>query len=447
MTMCSALVQDHTGRTRECTEEMQSKSTTRRHIAVIGAGIVGVATAVWLQRFGHQVTLIDRDGPAAGASFGNGGVLAACAVVPVPVPGLWAKAPRMLLDPRQPLYLRWRYLPRLAPWLLRYLGHANDTDVRRIATGLAGLIGTTLADHQALAAGTDAASLVVPSDYTYLYRDRAAFEGDAYGWGLRHALGFRWDVLEGEAARAVDPAIGPGVELAVRMPDHGRISDPGRYVALLAAHVEAAGGQMIRAEVTDFVREGGKLTGLRLRGTSGHADTLECDAAVLASGVWSGPLAEKLGMRGPIESERGYHIELWEPSLQLRGPVMVASGKFVAVPMEGRLRLAGVVEYGGLAAEPSRAPLALLQRNLAETFPALRWRAMTEWMGHRPVTTDSLPLIGAAAGLPGVYIGVGHQHIGLTGGARTGQLLAQLVSGQRVNLDLAPYAPERFGTG
>ncbi len=353
----------------------------------------------------------------------------------------------MLLDPRQPLFLRWRYLPRLAPWLSRYLGHANDADVRRIATGLAGLIGTTLADHQALAAGTRAAPLVVPSEYTYLYRDRAAYEGDAYGWALRRALGFRWDVLEGEAARAVDPVVGPGVNVAVRMPDHGRISDPGRYVALLAAHVEAMGGRMIRAEVTDFVREGGRLTGLRLAGADGHADTLECDAAVLASGAWSGPLAAKLGLRVPMESERGYHIELWGPSQQLRGPVMVASGKFVAVPMEGRLRLAGVVEYGGLAAAPSRAPFALLRRNLAETFPTLHWRKMTEWMGHRPVTTDSLPLIGAATGLPSVYLGIGHQHIGLTGGARTGQLLAQMISGQRVNLDLAPYAPDRFDAG
>ncbi|TVR47384.1 MAG: FAD-binding oxidoreductase [Rhodobacteraceae bacterium] len=415
-----------------------------RHVAVIGAGIVGVATAVWLQRHGHRVTLIDREGPAAGASFGNGGVLASSAVVPVTVPGIWARAPRMLLDPRQPLFLRWGYLPRLAPWLLRYLSRANDADVRRIAAALTGLIGTSLDDHQALAQGTEAESLVVPSEYSYLYRDRAAYDADSYLWQIRRALGFHWDELEGTAARELDPALGPDVGFAVRLPGHGRISDPGAYVERLAAHVTAQGGQVLRAEVRDFTHEEGRLTGLRLRGRDGRRDTLSCDTAVLAAGAWSGHLAAKLGVSLPMESERGYHIDLWEPSQQLRAPVMVAAGKFVAVPMEGRLRLAGVVEYGGVQAGASRAPFALLRRNLARTFPDLRWREVTEWMGHRPVTADSLPLIGPAPGMHGVWLGLGHQHIGLTGGARTGQVLAQMISGQQVNLPLEPYAPHRF---
>ncbi len=417
---------------------------TPRHIAVIGAGIVGVATAVWLQRHGHRVTLIDREGPAAGASFGNGGVLASSAVVPVPVPGIWARAPRMLLDPRQPLFLRWGYLPRLAPWLLRYLSRANDTDVRRIAAALTGLIATSLDDHQALAQGTQAEGLVVPTEYSYLYRDRAAYDADAYIWQIRRAFGFHWDELEGTAARELDPALGPGIGFAARLPGHGRISDPGAYVERLAAHVTAQGGQVLRAEVRDFIHSDGRLTGLRLAGHDGQQDTLSCDAAVLATGAWSGPLAAKLGVSLPMESERGYHIDLWEPSHQLRAPVMVAAGKFVAVPMAGRMRLAGVVEYGGLQGGPSPAPFALLRRNLAQTFPDLRWREMTEWMGHRPVTADSLPLIGPAPGMSGVWLGLGHQHIGLTGGARTGQVLAQMISGQQVNLPLEPFAPDRF---
>ena len=167
----------------------------RRTIAIIGAGIVGVATAIWLQRAGHDVILIDRAGPAEGTSFGNGGVLASCAVVPVTVPGLLWKAPKMLLSPDQPLFLNWGYLGRLMPWLLRYLSHATAPEARRIAAALMPILGDSLNDHRALAAGTGAEKWVVPSDYLYLYDDRAGFLDDAFAWGLRRDDDLVQDIL------------------------------------------------------------------------------------------------------------------------------------------------------------------------------------------------------------------------------------------------------------
>jgi len=411
----------------------------RRTIAVIGAGIVGVSTAIWLQRDGHDVILVDREGPAAGASHGNGGVLASCSIIPVTVPGLLAKAPRMLFDPGQPLFLKWGYLPRLAPWLGRYLRHANAADMRRRAAALAPIIGDSLADHQALAEGTGAERWIVPSDYLFLYRDRAHYEGDALGWSVRREHGFDWDVLEGADWRDYDPAFGPEIGLAARLGGHGRISDPGRYVAALAAHLEASGGRFVTAEVEDVVREAGRVTGLRAGG-----ETIACDAAVLATGAWSGPLARKLGLAPALESERGYHLELWEPSAMPRSPVMVASGKFVATPMEGRLRLAGIVEFGGLDAPPSRAPFRLLERNIRAAMPGLSWKKTVEWMGHRPSMADSIPVIGTVPGLSGAYCAFGHDHVGLTGGPKTGRLLAQIVAGKTPNIDMTPYAPARF---
>ena len=411
----------------------------RRTIAVIGAGIVGVSTAIWLQRDGHDVILVDREGPAAGASHGNGGVLASCSIIPVTVPGLLAKAPRMLFDPGQPLFLKWRYLPRLLPWLRRYLGHANAADMRRRAAAMAPIIGDSLADHQALAAGTGAERWIVPSDYLFLYRDRAHYEGDALGWSVRREHGFDWDVLEGAAWRDYDPAFGPEIGLAARLGGHGRISDPGRYVAALAAHLQVQGGRFLKAEVEDVVREGGQVTGLRAGG-----ETIACDAAVLATGAWSGPLARKLGLAPALESERGYHLELWEPSVMPRSPVMVASGKFVATPMEGRLRLAGIVEFGGLDAPPSRAPFRLLERNIRAAMPGLTWKKTVEWMGHRPSMADSTPVIGAVPGLSGAYCAFGHDHVGLTGGPKTGRLLAQIAAGKTPNIDMTPYDPARY---
>lgn len=412
---------------------------TGKTVAIIGAGIVGVSAAIWLQRAGHKVILIDREGPGEGTSHGNGGVLASCSIIPVTVPGLLFKAPRMVFDPNQPLFLKWGYLPRLAPWLMRYLANGREAQVRKRAEALYHIIGDSLADHQALARGTKAERWLHPADYLFLYNDRAHFEGDAFGWSIRDQYGFKREILEGEAFRKYDPSYGNALKFAVRMPDHGRIADPGRYVKDLAAHAEANGARIVKAEITDFVRENGKVAGVRAGG-----ETIDCDAAILSTGVWSKPLARKLGLNIPLESERGYHLELWEPNIMPRSPVMVASGKFVATPMDGRLRLAGIVEFGGLNAPPSRAPFRLLEKNIRAAIPGLEWKETKEWMGHRPSITDSIPVIGEAPELENVFAGFGHDHVGLTGGPKTGRILAQLISGQKPNMDLAPYAPTRF---
>src|SRR5690606_20410551 len=153
---------------------------------------------IWIARGGVRVTLVDRAEPGEGTSFGNGGVLASCSVVPVTVPGLIGKAPRMLLDPESPLFLRWSYLPRLLPWLTKYLRHCTADEARRIAGALLPVLVDSYEQHRALAGGTPAEKWLVSSDYTFVYRDRAAFAADAFGWGLRREAGFRWDELEGE---------------------------------------------------------------------------------------------------------------------------------------------------------------------------------------------------------------------------------------------------------
>lgn len=410
-----------------------------KHVAIIGAGIVGVSTALWLQRDGHQVTLIDRAGPAEGTSHGNGGILASCAMVPVTGPGLIRQAPGMLLSPNQPLFMKWGYLPKLMPWLVKYLKNANAEDTHRIANAIAGVVGDSLSEHQALAKGTGAEKWIVPTDYLYVYKNRAAFEGDAFAWNIRARHGIEWEELEGPAFRGYDPIFSSEQGFAVRMDKHGRIADPGQYVKDLAAHVEAQGGRILIGDVTDIARENGKVTGVRVGG-----ETLEADAVVVATGIWSGPLAKKLGLDVPLETERGYHVELWGPSITPRAPVMIASGKFVATPMEGRLRLAGIVEFGGLEAKPSKAPFDMLRKFAKAAMPDLTWARETEWMGHRPAPADSIPVIGEVPGWEGTYTGFGHHHIGLTSGPKTGRLLAQLIDGKKPNLDLGAYSPARF---
>ena len=182
-------------------------SNVKPPVVIIGAGIVGVSTAIWLQRAGIDTILIDREGPAAGTSYGNAGVLASASVVPVTVPGLITKAPGMLLDKNQPLFLNWSYLPTLLPWLSRYLSYCKPEKVNRIATALTPLLGDSLKDHQALAADTGAEKFITPAEYVYAYRDRDHFNADAFGWQLRKRHGFSWSEYEGDALKSFDPVL------------------------------------------------------------------------------------------------------------------------------------------------------------------------------------------------------------------------------------------------
>ncbi|MEP2027737.1 MAG: FAD-dependent oxidoreductase [Paracoccaceae bacterium] len=408
------------------------------HIVIVGAGIVGVSTAIWLRRYGADVTLIDRDAPGQGTSYGNAGVLAACSVAPVTAPGLLRKAPGYLANPNFPLFMRWGYLPKLAPWLMKYLSNANDSDTRRIAQGLTTIVSDTVEQHKSLVRDTDAASWVVDSDYHFAYRDKAAFEADNYTWGLRRAAGFSPVLSTGPDVQAHEPNLSSSVGYLATMKDHGYVRDPGGYVAALAQVFEGLGGKVCKTSVQDI-----EIEGEAIKAVLTEQGRIACDGAVLATGVWSKPMMKKLGLNIPLESERGYHIVFQEAENGPVSPTMVASGKFVATPMAAGVRCAGIVEFGGLDAGPSRAPFDLLRKQVRETYPNLVATSEEEWMGHRPAPSDSLPLIGQI-GQSGIYTAFGHHHIGLTGGPKTGRLVAEMLTGRTPNADLSAYDPQRF---
>ena len=408
-------------------------------VVVIGAGIVGVSTALWLQRRGVDVVLLDREGPASGTSYGNAGVLAAASVVPVTIPGLICKAPGMLFSKSEPLFLNWSYFPRLLPWLPRYLSHCNPAQVNRIATALTPILRNCLADHRALAEGTGAEKYISPADYVYAYKSKHHFDQDRFAWDVRQQHGFQWTEHDAVSYRNYDPAFGDEVGYAACVHNHGRISDPGEYVKTLAASFQNNGGHVLQAEFCDFVLRNNKLCAIKTSET-----VIDCDASVVATGAWSKALLQKLGLTIPLESERGYHIELYEPTVMPVMPTMIAAGKFVMTPMKGRLRMAGMVEFAGLTAKANKQPLEYLRHYLTQLMPDLRWTDYKEWLGHRPAPSDSVPLIGELPNARGVFVGFGHQHVGLSGGARTGELLSQLICGEETGIDMQMYSPLRF---
>jgi D-amino-acid dehydrogenase len=414
--------------------------TTTQSIAVVGAGIVGVSTAEWLRRDGHDVTLIDRNRPGGPeqTSFGNAGILAASSYIPVPVPGLIGKIPKMLLDPLGPLHMKWSYLPRLLPWLIPFLRLANRRDVEATVRALSTITTDTVEQHRALAKGTPAEAFITPGIYAFLYRSREACEGDSFGHAIRQAEGVDIEFRDRARLLEEDPRLGTDYSYAACHMDHGWITNPAAYLAALFDHFRSQGGTFLKAEVDDIQP---RDAGAQIQAAG---ETHSFDQIVLAGGAWSGRLAGKLGHKPGMETERGYHLLLERPSHTPPFPYMLTDAKFVVTPMETGLRCAGQVEFGGLEADPSEAPFRVVKDRIKQLYPDLEWESESRWLGHRPSTIDSVPFIGPSPRARQIHFAFGAQHIGLTTGPKTGRLIADMIGGRRPNIDMEPFRVGRF---
>ncbi|MGH7041229.1 MAG: NAD(P)/FAD-dependent oxidoreductase [Acetobacteraceae bacterium] len=416
------------------------------HVVVIGAGIIGAASALELLRDGHRVTLVEPGDPGdvQAASYGNGCWLSTASVVPMSAPGIWRKVPGWLADPLGPLTIRWRHLPRLLPWLARFL-RAGATEERVMATGraLRPLIADCPERHRRLAEEAGVGHLIQRQGLLYVFPSRAAFEAEALAWRVRRANGVDWIELDADELRQFEPVLDRRYTFGVFVASGGHCLDPGAYVAALVAHAVALGAALRRTRATGFRIEAGRLRAVRT-----EAGEIAAERAVIAAGAWSRALAAAAGDQVPLETERGYHATIAHPEVAPRHPVMPSDGKMSVTPMAQGLRLAGQVELAGLTAAPNWRRARIL-RDFAHTlFPGLA-REMADarvqvWMGHRPSIADGLPSIGPASGCADVVHAFGHGHIGLAAGATTGRLVADLVGGRHPAIDPAPYAPGRF---
>lgn len=411
-----------------------------KSVLVIGGGITGVSAAEWLRRDGWRVTLVDRvvPGDPEQTSFGNAGLLARTSVVPVSMPGLLSKAPGMLLDPNSPLFLRWRYLPQLLPWLVPFLRNGNIDKVKEIAQGLSTLTHDTTEQHQLLSKGTPAAEFIRMGEFVNLYRSKADFDADHLSNAIRQKFGLEPEHLNRKALQERDPHLGPSYTFGALVRDYGWITSPGAYVKALFDHFQSRGGQFRHAEVVDV--RAGQNPQLILAG----GEVLTAEKIILCAGAWSGKLAEKSGVSVKLEAERGYHVSMYNPNFTAPNPYMITDAKFVVTPMDGMLRAAGIVEFGGLDAPPSKAPTALIKRKLKSVYPALEFDREEVWMGRRPTTPDSLPLVGESENAPNILHAYGGQHVGLTIGPKIARIAADLAAGRHPNVDLKPYRVDRF---
>ena len=411
-----------------------------KRVVVVGAGIVGLCVAWHLANRGLRPIVLDGEEPGSGASSGNAGAISAGSVAPLAMPGVLKQVPQMLTDPRGALHIPMSYWPRAVPWLLRFVAAARPARVERIATALGALLFGAMEHHRKILEAEGAADAIRDTGQLYVYRDARQFAKDNGSWDLRRRHGLRMEVLDRAGILALEPEVGAGYTMGVFLPEQGSSVDPKRQARIVANGVRRLGGEIRRAAVRAITTEGRRATGVDT-----DAGPMAADEVVVAAGAWSARLLRPLGFRIPLETQRGYHVMLPDAGVTLSRPVVPADRKVFLTPMDGGLRVAGTVEFGGLDRAPTPERAAQLLDDLKAVFPQARTgNAQPFWMGHRPCLPDSLPVIGPAKAWQGLWCAFGHGHLGLTGSAPTGAVLGAAIAGETPNFDFSPFAAERF---
>jgi D-amino-acid dehydrogenase len=420
---------------------MNMRSGLSMPVVVIGAGIIGAAIAFELQRRGKSVVLVDRSAPGRGCSFGNLASIAITEFLPASRPSIWTQLPKWIFSAEGPVRLRLGYLPRLAPWLVRFLLAGRRSKLRELEDAGAALCARVYEDLRALlsAAGlldmlSTAGCLSLYATDVELYSDREHLEAiQRYGIAHEH--------LSRAAIAALEPAICPKIARAVLFPENRTVADPYKLVLGLVDRFVGLGGCLETGDAVSFeLTEDGNVSGVRL----GDGRCLNASAVVVAAGVHTSRLSKSLGDAIPLETERGYHTQIMDPGVTLKHSIIWPARAFMVAPVAGGIRAGGTVELAGLDAPPDYRRAKMVVERAREALPGLQVRDTSEWMGHRPALPDTVPVIGPSAKVRGVFYATGHGHLGLTYAATTARLISDLMTGRKPPLNLTPYRVDRF---
>lgn len=413
---------------------MQSKAD----VIVIGAGVVGLSTALALQARGFSVTVIDREGPAAGASAGNAGAFAFTDILPLASPGILRKAPKWLLDPLGPLSVPPSYALKIAPWMFRFWRACSPARVAQSTVAQTALMDLSKAELEPFLAATGTLPMLRKEGNLQVYESQAELNASLPGWQARAEHGIEFRHMTADEMALVQPGLAPRFTHGTFTPGWYSIADPKLYTIALADRFRANGGTLERAEVRALrpTETGVEILTDGAERRAGHV--------VLAAGAFSHRIARSLGDRIPLETERGYNTTLPSDAFDLRTQVTFGGHGFVVTRLSSGIRVGGAVELGGLDMAPNFKRSEAMLKKAQGFLPGLKPGGGVQWMGFRPSLPDSLPAIGAARATPRVTYAFGHGHLGLTQSAGTARLVADLVAGTAPAIDLTPFSPQRF---
>ncbi len=406
---------------------------------VIGAGVAGLSTALYLQRGGMATAVIDPLPPASGASFGNAGLLSPDTAVPIALPGMLRKVPGWLMDPLGPLSVRPAYFPRAFPWLMQWIKAGRLDRVMTISDAMHALHRDSLPCWQDLLGSELYRDLIRPTGQVQVWEGSADTANADVEQQVRDRHGIKTEKLTADDLRQIFPGISRAVTSGLLVPGNGFTVSPARSVRTLGDLLLNEGGAFIHERALKLIPQpsGGWMV-------MTNAANRFAPHVVIAGGAWSKSLLDPLGVKVALETERGYHAMLFEPEVKLALPISNKTRAFGVTPMEDGLRVAGTVEIAGLDAAPNESRATTLITHARSMFPGLSGSKVRTWMGFRPSTPDSLPILGPVARHPGLHLAFGHGHFGMTGGPPSGRIVAAMILGQTPPIDPKPYSATRF---
>ncbi len=408
-------------------------------VIVIGAGVVGLSAAIAAQGRGLSVVVLDKTGPAAGASAGNAGAFAFTDILPLASPGILRKAPKWLLDPLGPLSVPPAYALRIAPWMFRFWRACSPARVAHSTAAQTALMDLSKAELEPFLQQTGTFGMLRKDGNLQVYESKAELEASLPGWQAREEHGIAFRHLDADGMAAIQPGLATRFTHGTFTPGWYSIADPQGYTLALADHFRTRGGIIERLEVESLQPFG---DGIAVHVRDGRSR--QAAQVVLAAGAFSHRIAKSLGERIPLETERGYNTTLPPDAFDLRTQVTFGGHGFVVSRLSIGIRVGGAVELGGLDLPPNfRRSEAMLAKARA-FLPGLRPDDGVQWMGFRPSLPDSLPAIGRARATPRVVYAFGHGHLGLTQSAGTARLVADLLTDRPPAIDIASFSPQRF---
>jgi D-amino-acid dehydrogenase len=410
-------------------------------VLVLGAGMIGVGTALQLARRGHAVCLVDRLEPGREASYGNAGIVQCEAMVPYPFPREWQTLWQAALRRSVAIHYHVGALPSLAAPLLRYWRASAPGRHERAIRGHSALISLALAEHEALITECRAEGLVRRCGYHVAFRSTSAFDkAAAEAHRARQRFGVSHELLDGPSFARVEPALQRPLAGAIHWPDPLSIVDPGALVAAYAARFRALGGSILRGDASSLCEDGGRGGGWRIQTESGP---LRAAHAVVALGAWSKDVAARLGYRLPLFVKRGYHRH-FTGGASLSAPMLDAERGYVLAPMVRGMRLTTGAEFARLGAPATEVQMERATAAARELLDLPQPVEDQAWLGNRPCMPDMLPVMGPAQRHRGLWFNFGHAHQGFTLGPLCGRLMADLIEARPPAVDMRPYCIERF---